>query len=228
MMERDDLVVVHEPFGDLAGLGETDVAGKPFHSTTAFLDWLHHETDDVNVFLKDTPDERHRKLLTDPAFLRGIRHAFLIRKPHEIAASFYEIEPTMSLASIGLEFLNEFHDAVRHAGGHPPVVVDSDDLVTQPAATMAAYCAAVGLPFIPSALRWEAGDRSEWRRSARWHRRVSATTGFVATPQRYTQTEEVSAQLARYAAYHRPFYDQLHRVRLQVAHGLSPPPKRPN
>lgn len=211
------MVVVHEPFGDLAGLGETDVAGRPFHSTEEFLDWLRHETDDVNVFLKDTPDERHRELLTDSVFLRDIRHAFLIRDPDEIAASFYAIEPTMSLASIGLEFLNEFHDAVRRAGGHAPVVIDSDDLVTEPGATMAAYCSAVGLPFVPDALRWEPGDRPEWRRSAQWHRRVSASTGFHHTRQRYTHTVETSAELARYAAHHRRFYDELRRAAEQRA-----------
>jgi malate dehydrogenase (oxaloacetate-decarboxylating) len=42
--------------------------------------------------------------------------------------------------------------AVRDAGGDASVVIDSDDLVARPEATMAAYCAAVGLPFIPRAL----------------------------------------------------------------------------
>jgi hypothetical protein len=29
--------------------------------------------------------------------------------------------------------------AISDAGGNPPVVIDSDDLLTRPAATMAAY-----------------------------------------------------------------------------------------
>jgi hypothetical protein len=32
MVERGDMVAVREPFCDLAGLGETDVQGKPFDS----------------------------------------------------------------------------------------------------------------------------------------------------------------------------------------------------
>jgi hypothetical protein len=36
------------------------------------------------------------------------------------------------------------------------VVIDSDDLVARPEATMAAYCAAVGLSFIPRALAFAA------------------------------------------------------------------------
>ncbi len=64
----------------------------------------------------------------------------------------------MSIHSIGLERLCELQAAVRDAGGDASVVIDSDDLVAQPEATMAAYGAAVGLPFNPrAALRTAVG-----------------------------------------------------------------------
>ena len=66
----------------------------------------------------------------------------------------------MSINAIGLEKLCELQAAVRDAGGNASVVIDSDDLVARPEATMAAYCAAVGLPFNPRALIWEHGERS--------------------------------------------------------------------
>jgi hypothetical protein len=122
----------------------------------------------------------------------------------------------MSIDAIGLEIMCELRAAVGDAGGNPSVVIDSDDLVTRPAATMAAYCAAVGLPFIPRALAWEPGDRSEWRRSARWHADVSASSGFQRRERAYQQTVENSAQLARFAAHHLPFYEQLYAQRLDV------------
>ena len=64
----------------------------------------------------------------------------------------------MSINAIGFQALRELHAAVRDAGGNPPVVIDSDDLAARPGATMAAYCAAVGLPFIPRAL---SGNRND-------------------------------------------------------------------
>ena len=82
---------------------------------------------------------------------------------------------------------------------------------------MAAYCAAVELPFIPQALAWEPGARPEWRRSARWHADVSASSGLVQRERRYTHTVESSDELARFAAHHVPFYEQLHAQRLDVA-----------
>ena len=125
--------------------------------------------------------------------------------------------PGIGIDAIGFEALHELHAAVRDAGGHRPVVIDSDDLVARPAATMAAYCAAVELPFIPEALTWEPGERSEWRRSARWHVDVSASTGFAPRGRKYTHTVESSDELARFAAHHLPFYEQLHAHRLDVA-----------
>jgi hypothetical protein len=217
MVEREDMVALHEPFSDLAGLGETDVEGRPFNSPVALLDWLRNETHDVNVFVKDTPVRRHRELLADRCFLAEAQHAFLIRRPQEIAASFYAVEPDMNIDSIGLETLHALHTAVRDAGGHTPVVIDSDDLVARPEATMSAYCSAVGLPFMPEALTWKPGDRAEWRRSARWHVDVAASSGFAAPERSYIHTVATSDELARYVAHHQQFYERLRAQRLNIA-----------
>jgi hypothetical protein len=216
MIERGDMVTVHEPFSDLAGLGETDVEGRTFDSPVSFLAWLMDHTHDRNVFLKDTTGRRHHPVLADRRVLAEARHAFLIRRPEEIAASSYAVEPDMGRDAIGLEQLHELHAAVRDAGGHRPVVIDSDDLIARPAATMAAYCAAVELPFIPEALTWEPGERSEWRRSARWHIDVSASTGFAPREHTYRHTVGNCDELARFAEHHLPFYEQLHAQRLDV------------
>ena len=80
---------------------------------------------------------------------------------------------------------------------------------------MAAYCAAVGLPFIPHALTWDPGDRPEWR-SARWHVDVSASSGFVPRERTYAHIVGSSDELARFAAYHRPFHEELLARRLDV------------
>jgi hypothetical protein len=216
MLERGDLIALHEPFCNLTCFGETDIDGRTFDSAGALLAWLRDETNDVTVFLKDTTDHRYREVLADRRFLAEGQHAFLIRRPEEIAASYYALYPDLSINAIGLEALHELHAAVRDAGGTPPVVIDSDDLVARPEATMATYCAAVGLPFIPRALRWEPGERSEWRRSARWHSGVSASSGMERREHVYPHSVENSDKLARYAAHHQPFYEKLHAERLGV------------
>jgi hypothetical protein len=224
MLERGDLLALHEPIEGLMYFGDTEVEGRTFESPVSLLAWLREETHDVSVFLKETTDSRVREVvLADRRFLAETRHAFLIRRPEEIAASFYalitagEQHRAMRIEDIGLEVLHELHAAVSDAGGSRPVVIDSDDLVARPEATMAAYCAAVELPFIPQALTWDPGERPEWRRSARWHVDVSASSGFEQRERRYTHTVETSDELARFAAHHVPFYEQLHAHRLDVA-----------
>jgi hypothetical protein len=224
MLERGDLLALHEPIEGLMYFGDTEVEGRTFESPVSLLAWLREETHDVSVFLKETTDSRVREVvLADRRFLAEARHAFLIRRPEEIAASFHAVITTgersrdMRIEEIGLEALCELHAAVHDAGGHPPVVIDSDDLVARPDATMAAYCAAVELPFLPQALAWEPGERPEWQRSARWHADASASSGFERRERRYTHTVETSDQLARFAAHHLPFYQQLHAHRLDVA-----------
>lgn len=216
MAERGDLVVLHEPFSNLADYGETDAGGRTFRSPRALLAWLLGQADGRDVFLKETTDRRHDEVMADRRFLAEARHAFLIRRPGEIAASYYALFPAMTVNAIGLKQLCELQAAISDARGGPPVVIDSDDLVARPAATMAAYCAAVGLPFSPRALTWEPGERPEWRRSARWHADVSGSSGFGRREREYRHTAGNCAKLARYAAYQQPYYERLYAQRMEV------------
>ena len=95
-------------------------------------------------------------------------------------------------------------------------MVDSADLIADPEATVAAYCAATGIPFSASALRWAAGDRAEWQLSARWHVRVSESTGFAQSPTSYETTPANNAMLARYSAHHEPFYRALRAQKMPI------------
>lgn len=217
MLQRGDLIALHEPFCNIICFGETDgTGGRTFRSAPDLLGWLRDETDDARVFFKDTTDFRHPEVLADRRFLAWAHHAFLIRRPEEIAASYYDLYPDMSMKAIGLESMHELHAAVREAGGNA-VVLDSDDLAARPEATMKAYCAAAGLPFLPEALAWQPGERPEWRRSARWHADARDSSGFRPGRDRaYAHTVENSARLAGFAAHHRPFYEALFAERVVV------------
>src|SRR6202021_1395333 len=91
MVERGDMTVLHEPFSNLRDYGETDVAARTFHSPLSLLAWLRDETHDMSVFLKETTPggEHFRAVLADRRSPAAFRHAFLIRRPEEIAAFNY-------------------------------------------------------------------------------------------------------------------------------------------
>jgi len=88
-----------------------------FDSPLSLLAWLRDETHNMSVFLKDHPPTAYvRDVLADRRFLAEARHAFLIRRPEEIAASNYSLHPGMSITAIGLERLCEVQ-AVSPATG---------------------------------------------------------------------------------------------------------------
>lgn len=219
MLEHGGLVALHEPFDNIADHGSTAVNGHPVSDPAELITALRDLAGTATVFFKETTDRRHHAVLADRGFLAEATHTFLIRAPAEIAASCYALQgPGLTMSEIGLEHAYDLHQAILAAGGAHPVVVDSDDLIADPAATVAAYCAAVGIPFSRSALHWAPGDRNEWRQSARWHARVSESNGFTQSPTSYEITPANNAMLARYSAHHEPFYRALRARKLAIPH----------
>ncbi|MFI5496354.1 hypothetical protein [Actinoplanes sp. NPDC051859] len=214
MVEHGGVVALHEPFCNLADFGETTVDGRAIHSPAELIAAIRELARTRTVFLKDTTDQRCPAVLGDATFLREVRHTFLIRRPTEVASSFFALKPDMRLADIGIAHQHELLETIRAAGGDAAAIVDAADLMADPAAVLAGYCAAVGLPFRPEALSWPAGARTEWERSGRWHAEVSASTGFAAAASRYADTTENNPRLAAFSAFHEPYYQDLHAQRL--------------
>lgn len=217
MLERDDLVALHEPFGDLADHGETDIGNTTVSSEREVIAVVRDLARSRTVFIKDTTDHWYRDVIADLRFLAEVTHTFLIRHPAAIAPSFYALDKTMRRKDIGLEFAYDIYLMARSVRRERPVIVDSDDLIDRPAATVAAYCAGVGLPFLPQALTWKPGVRREWRTTARWHVAASNSSGFEPMVRDYPITSANDAKLAAYCAYHMPFYERLRAERLRVS-----------
>jgi len=218
MLEHDGLVAIHEPFDNIADHGSTLVDGRPVADPEELIRTLRGLAETATVFFKETTDRRHPAVLADRRFLKEVTHTFLIRSPAEIASSIYALQgPGLTLPQIGLEHAYDLREAILAAGGAQPIVVDSDDLMADPAATMAAYCARVGIPFSESALHWAPGDRDEWRQSARWHVRVNESSGFTHSPASYEITAANNAMLADFTAHHEPFYRALREHRMAIS-----------
>jgi hypothetical protein len=217
MLEHGGVVAVHEPFDNIADHGSAVVDGRPVADAAELIATLRALAETATVFVKETTDRRHPAVLADRRFLKEAAHTFLIRSPDEIAASIYALQgPGLTLPQLGLELAWELHEAILAAGGPAPIVIDSADLVADPAATVAAYCAAVGIPFRASALRWAAGERDEWRLSARWHVAVSESAGFSPSASSYQVTTANNAMLARFSEHHEPYYRALLDRKLRV------------
>ena len=219
MRERGDLTVVHEPLVALHDTGEMRVpapGGGEVAATSpcALLGALNELGAARRVFFKDTLEYRYQHPFDHPADLAGMTHTFLIRDPRRAISSHYAIKPTVTCEQIGYEHQWELFLLARAVTGREPVVIHAEDLLTDPAGTVAAYCAAAGLPFRPEALTWAAGDAPEWLPNSRWHVDVGRTTGFAPIPKDFAVTVDNDARLRRFYDYHLPFYRQLARSAL--------------
>lgn len=215
MTERDDRLVVHEPFSQVVDFGEAKVGDRVAHTEGDVLAALRAIAAEKPVFFKDTTDFHYPALLADEAFLSAATHTFIIRDPAEAIASHHALNPDLGRDEIGFAWLHEIFTAVQAATGTTPVVIDSDDLLDRPADTVRAYCSAVGIPFLPDALMWKPGMRSEWQATGRWHKSTSETAGFTRGTSGGAEAVAADPVLRAHRDYHLPYYEQLRAAALR-------------
>jgi hypothetical protein len=145
----------------------------------------------------------------DRAALAPLRHAYLIRDPAELLASYAKVRSEPTLDDLGIVQQAEIFDAC------PGPVIDSRDLLENPDGVLRALCAALGIPFSAAMLSWAPGPRDTdgvW--GPHWYDSVWRSTGFG--PYRAPE-EPVPARLAGLAERCRPYYERLHAHRLLAA-----------
>jgi hypothetical protein len=145
----------------------------------------------------------------DRGAMSALRHAFLIRDPRRLLASYARVRSTPVLADLGLAQQAEIFSRF----GGP--VIDSADILRQPRAALTALCDALGVPFDPAMLSWPAGPRDTdgvWARY--WYDSVHASTGF--RPYQEPEPAELPAALEPLATECQPYYDVLAARRLEI------------
>jgi hypothetical protein len=141
--------------------------------------------------------------------LAPLRHAFLIRDPRELLASYARVRATPTLDDLGIWQQAEIFDRF----GGP--VIDARDLLEDPETVLRALCAALGVPFTAAMLSWPAGPRDTdgvW--APHWYESVWRSTGFGSyRPPPGT----LPPRLAALAGQCQPFYERLRASRLTAA-----------
>lgn len=151
-------------------------------------------------------------------WLAGLTHGFLIRDPRAMLASLEVRLGEFDLLATGLPQQVEIFEHVLRTTGRPPPVVDSADLVADPAGILRALCRELGVPFSERMLWWPAGPRDTdgiWARH--WYDRVERSTGFEPSPARATDADDLPGPLAAIEARCRPLYAYLRKHRLRAS-----------
>jgi Sulfotransferase domain len=145
----------------------------------------------------------------------GFRHAFLIREPEPMIASYLRKRETASFESFGLDRQAEFFDREAQRLGNAPPVIDANDVLTEPASVLSKLCAALGIAWDRAMLSWAAGRRSTdgpW--APHWYGAVEKSTGF-GPPE--TGPVELPDEARCVADRCRPYYERLAAYRIKAA-----------
>lgn len=140
----------------------------------------------------------------DMGWCADMRHCFLIRNPREVIVSYLEKMPGLSEDDIGIVRQAELFDEIAAIQGHTPLVVDSADVLRDPAAVLEKLCAGLGVPWLPDAmLNWPPGRRdSDGVWAPHWYQNVESSTGFGThrhrDPQVPVQHEDLAERMQPY------------------------------
>ena len=183
---RPDCVVVDEPFyAHYLHATGIDHPGRDAVLRSQPLDWRIV----VDQLRKELPEgcrihyQKHMAHHLLPAmegeWLYDLSHAFLIRDPREMVASYARSRDSVTVADLGLHRQVEIWARVRERSGRVPPVVDSRDVLEQPERLLRRLCAALGVGFDEAMLSWPAGPReSDGVWASYWYASVLASTGF--------------------------------------------------
>lgn len=150
---------------DPASVAETLLAPLPEGKTVQYQKQMTHH------MLEDFP----------LAWAGACEHAFLIRHPARVIASYARKMDAISLEAIGFPQQARLFDAISARTGKTPPVVDSDHILADPATVLERLCAAVGIPWDTAMLSWAPGAKPEdgaW--APHWYDAVWHSEGFGA------------------------------------------------
>jgi hypothetical protein len=212
---------------------DTAVIDEPFYAAYLANTGLEHPMRDevlasqpcdcgevVSRLLGPVPDAKpvwYQKHMThhmltsfDRAWLPRVRNAFLIRDPAAVLASYVQKRETVELADIGIVQQRELFEREAQRLGVAPPVVESNDVLADPAAVLATLCAALGIAFTEAMLSWPAGRRETdgvW--APAWYSAVERSTCFAPAPTPTSAQNRLPGNLRRIADEARPHYEAL-------------------
>jgi len=142
----------------------------------------------------------------------GFTHAFLIREPERMIASYLRQRESAAFEDFGLERQADFFEREADRLGRAPPVIDANDVLENPQAVLSNLCASLGLAWDPAMLGWAPGRRETdgpW--APHWYTAVEASTGF-GPPERVPV--ELPDEARSLADRCRPFYERLAACRI--------------
>ncbi len=143
----------------------------------------------------------------------GFTHAFLIREPERMIASYLRKREAAAFENFGMDRQAEFFERESDRLGHAPPVIDAHDVLMNPQGVLSQLCNALDIPWDMAMLSWLPGRRDTdgiWAKH--WYGAVEASTGFGPPETDHADLPEDAQAVADRC---RPYYDRLAEHRLK-------------
>ncbi|MEZ4446887.1 MAG: hypothetical protein R3B72_47850 [Polyangiaceae bacterium] len=150
----------------------------------------------------------------DRGWLAGLTHAFLLRDPRRVVASYAARRGSPTPEDLGFHQLLELYERLEAAGERPPVIL-AEDILAAPRPALVALCEALDVDFQEAMLRWPQGPlpgEGVW--APHWYGALWRSTGFGAptpAPERMPEPLEAVARACE------PAFHRLYEARLPIA-----------
>jgi hypothetical protein len=218
---RPDTVVYDEPlyafYLSMTGLdhpGRTEVLASQSTDWRVVVRTLAYDPVPAGVSVFYQKHMTHHLLpVVDRAALAPLRHAFLIREPRSMLASYARVRSEVTIDDLGLRQQAEIFEEF----GGP--VLDSADLLASPEPALRVLCAALEVPFSAAMLSWPPGPRdSDGVWAPYWYDGVLKSTGFAHGARSRTSTElgPLDPSLEPLLDECLPYYEYLRKYKLCI------------
>lgn len=224
MRMRGDMTCFHEPFGEVWYQGESpdwprlapDSVRTPGLTYESAWANVQEAARSGPVFIKDFP--HYLDTLWSDSFFDCFTHSFLIRDPAKTVTSMYKHWPDFHMKETGFVEQRALFDHLTAKHDRPPPVIDSDDLLENPPGVVAAWCEAVGIDFIPEAMRWSPGERQEvsWWDGGSFHENLRNSCGFEPRLRNSIDLATAPRRVREVSEILRAHYEHLFAHRIQV------------
>ena len=128
-------------------------------------------------------------------WLRSLSHAFLIRAPAAVVASYDVKYKGGTIDDLGYAKQTMLFGIVTRLTGNTPPVIDATRFLADPEAQLRTLCSRLSIAFEPAMLSWPAGSRDTdgvWGKH--WYDSVNASTGFRASTGRPISLDDLKGE----------------------------------
>jgi len=150
----------------------------------------------------------------DMDWFNSVRHAFLIRHPAEVVASYAKKREGITAEDLGFENQNKIFELALSAGSKNIPIIDAKDVLSNPRKALTLLCDALDLPFDKGMLNWPTGKRDTdgvW--SAHWYQNVEKSTGFSPYSEKLISLNSDQQKIVNECL---PFYERMHKLRINI------------